>query len=79
MILEEHTRAIVVRNLPALGLAIGDVGTIVHIHHDVQNKPIGYMLETFSVDGESLDTVSVDIDDVRSASSTDRMHARSAA
>jgi Domain of unknown function (DUF4926) len=79
MILQEYTRAIVVHDLPELGLAIGDVGTIVHIHTDVQNKPVGYMLETFSVDGESLDTVSVGIDDVRSASSADRMHARHAA
>jgi hypothetical protein len=79
MTIEEHKRAVIVRDLPELGLKAGDVGVVVHVHCDTNGKKIGYMLETFSIDGECLDVVSVSLDDVRSAAPTDRMHARAAA
>jgi hypothetical protein len=65
MSLPEFSRGHVTRDTVESGLSAGDVGVIVQVHRDVNNKPIGYMLETFSVDGESIDTVSVGLDDVR--------------
>jgi hypothetical protein len=79
MIINENSRAVVVRDLPDLGLSAGDVGVVVHIHQNANKETVGYMLEIFSVDGESIDVVSVGVDEVRSAAPTDRMHARVAA
>lgn len=79
MIINEHSRAVVVRDLPEGGLKAGDVGVVVHIHRDSNSNPLGYMLEMFNVDGESLDVVSLGIGDVRCAAPTDRMHVRVAA
>jgi hypothetical protein len=79
MIINEHSRAVVVHDLPASGLKAGDVGVVVHIHRDVSGDPVGYMLEMFNIDGDSLDVVSVGRYDVRCATSADRMHVRVAA
>jgi hypothetical protein len=79
MILEEYSYAVLKRDLPELGLVAGDVGVVVMIHTDLQEQPIGYALELFSIGGESLDVVSVGLDDVRPSSDNDRTHARSAA
>jgi hypothetical protein len=79
MIINEHSRAVVLHDLPASGLKAGDVGVVVHIHHDVAGDTIGYMLEMFNIDGDSLDVVSVGRNDVRCATPTDRMHVRVAA
>ena len=79
MALPEFSHAVVTRDLPNEGLSAGDVGVVVHIHYDADKLPIGYMLETFSVDGEGIGVVSVGLDDVRSAAPTDRMHGGAAA
>jgi Domain of unknown function (DUF4926) len=79
MIINENSRAVVVRDLPEVGLSAGDVGVVVHIHLNADKEPVGYMLETFNIDGESIDVVSIGFEDVRSAMPTDRMLARDAA
>lgn len=79
MNLVEHDRAILVRDLPNAGLAKGDVGVVIHVHTAADGVVQGYLLELFSVDGESLQTVTVAAGDVRAAGPADRMHARHAA
>ncbi|OQW63954.1 MAG: hypothetical protein A4S17_00120 [Proteobacteria bacterium HN_bin10] len=75
--IREHSYAVVARDLPGEGLRAGDVGVVVHIHRRPgESEPVGYMLETFTVDGEGLDTVSVPADAVRAATSNDMAHAR---
>ena len=63
-----HSYAVVTRDLPEAGLRAGDVGVVVRIHaRPGSAEPTGYMLETFTVDGESIDTISVPADAVRAA------------
>ncbi|MGE0742560.1 MAG: DUF4926 domain-containing protein [Hyphomonadaceae bacterium] len=73
----EHERAVVTRDFPELGLVAGDVGVVVHIHRAAGGgEPVGYMLELFSLDGESLREESLPADAVRSVTANDLMHAR---
>jgi len=73
----EHQRAVVTRDLPELGLVAGDVGVVVHIHRKSgEAAPTGYMLELFSLDGDSLREESVPADAVRPVAANDLMHAR---
>ncbi len=73
----EHERAVVTRDFPELGLVAGDVGVVVHIHREPgQSEPAGYMLELFSLDGESLREESVPANAVRPVAANDLMHAR---
>lgn len=73
----EHQRVVVTRDLPELGLVAGDVGVVVHIHRKPgESAPVGYMLELFSLDGESLREESVPADAVRPVAANDLMHAR---
>jgi hypothetical protein len=78
--IQEHERAVVTRDFPDLGLVAGDVGVVVHIHRKPgDSEPVGYMLELFSVDGESLREESVPADAIRPVAVNDLMHARAAA
>jgi len=73
----ELSHAVLTRDIADKGLRAGDVGVVVHIHRDGERvEPIGYMLELFSVDGESLGTESVPADAVRPSTINDRMHVR---
>jgi hypothetical protein len=76
----EHERAVLTRDIPEEGLVAGDVGVVVHIHTRAGVEgPVGYMLELFSLDGESLREVSVPVDAVRPVQADDLMHARTVA
>lgn len=78
--IREHGYAVLTRDLPQEGLRAGDVGVVVHIHtRPGVDGPVGYMLETFTIDGESLDTISVPADAVRAANERDRASARQVA
>ena len=72
-----HGYAVVTRDLPEAGLRAGDVGVVVDIHtRPGSTVPAGYMLETFTVDGEGIDTVSVPPDAVRGTTTGDMASAR---
>ena len=76
----EHERAILTKDFPELGLVAGDVGVVVHIHRrSGASEPVGYMLELFSLDGESLREESVPADALRPVAANDLMHARAVA
>lgn len=73
----EHAHAVLTHDIPELGLKAGDVGVVVHVHRpDGAAQPEGYMLEIFTVDGDSIDEVSVPASAVRRTLPTDRLHAR---
>lgn len=72
----EHDYVVLTRDLPEDSLMAGDVGVVVHIHRLASGEPAGYMLELFTVDGRSIDEVSVPSDAVRRVSDTDRVQAR---
>ena len=75
--IKKHGYAVVTRDLPEAGLRAGDVGVIVDIHtRPGSTEPVGYMLETFTVDGEGIDTMSVPADAVRAATTGDMTSAR---
>ncbi len=73
----EHAHVVLTRDLPEHGLKAGDVGVVVHVHRSsTVATPIGYMIEIFTVDGASVDEVSVPADALRQATPMDRVHAR---
>ncbi len=71
--IKEHDRVILTVDLPEPALQAGDVGTVVHIYKTGK----AYEVEFFTLDGETLDVVTVEADQVRSVSNIDVLHARS--
>ena len=67
MTIAEHTRAVLMKDLPAQGLRAGDYGVVVHVGHDPKDASLvlGYMLEIFAADGSTLGVVDVPADAVR--------------
>jgi hypothetical protein len=70
--IREHERAVLTIDLPEYGLQAGDVGVVVHIYKDGE----AYEVEFFTLDGETLDVVTVEAEQVRPVSPRDVMHAR---
>lgn len=70
--IREHERAILTDDLPEVGLKAGDVGTIVHVYGDGR----AYEIEFFTLDGHTLDVVTVEASQVRQVSRREVMHAR---
>jgi len=68
----EHERAVLTMDLPEYSLQAGDVGVVVHIYKDEE----AYEVEFFTLDGETLDVVTVEAEQVRPVSPRDVMHAR---
>jgi hypothetical protein len=73
--IREHKRGILTVDLPAYQLKAGDVGTIVHVY--TENR--GYEIEFFTVDGQTLDVITVTADQVRPVGKLEVLHARSLA
>lgn len=70
--IKEHERAVLIVDLPENHLRAGDVGTIVHIYND----GAAYEIEFFTLDGRTLDVVTVEAEDVRPVSGRDVLHIR---
>ncbi len=70
--IQEHERVVLAVDLPEYRLEAGDIGVVVMIHGDHE----GYELEIFSADGNTLDVVTVEADQVRPVSRSEVMHAR---
>ena len=71
--IEEHKRAILTVDLPDYSLKAGDVGVVVHVYRSGE----AYEMEFFTLDGQTLDVVTVEADQVRAVNQQDVMHARS--
>ena len=69
--LKELDSAILTIDLPAYGLSVGDIGTIVLVHGEK-----GYEVEFVTLDGETLAIVSLNQDQLRVAESDEIAHAR---
>jgi len=70
--IKEHERVVLTVDLPESSWQAGDVGVVVHIYRDGQ----GYEVEFFTLDGETLDVVTVEADQLRPVSRRDVMHVR---
>ncbi len=70
--LAEHSSAVLVTDLPALGLVAGDVGAVVHVYRDGE----AYEVEFVRYDGSSSGTVTLTADQVRAAGMRDVPHVR---
>ncbi len=70
--IKEHERVALTVDLPQYQLKSGDIGVVVMIHGD----HLGYELELFSADGQTLDVVTVEAKQVRRVTHRDIMHAR---
>jgi hypothetical protein len=70
--IREYERVVLTTDLPDYGLQTGDVGVVVHIYKDGE----AYEVEFFTLDGETLDVVTVEAEQVRPVSPRDVMHAR---
>jgi hypothetical protein len=73
--ISEHERAALTVDIPEYGLKMGDVGTVVHVYTDGS----AYEIEFFTLDGQTLDVVTVEASQVRAVGARDVLHARSIA
>lgn len=71
--INEYDRVILLNDLPEHRLKAGDVGTVVHLYTDGE----ACELEFFTLDGQTLDVVTVALSEVRPVGMMDILHARS--
>jgi hypothetical protein len=70
--IKEHERAVLTTDMPENHLRAGDVGTVVHIYED----SAAYEIEFFTLDGRTVDVVTVEARHVRPVSNRDMLHIR---
>jgi DNA-directed RNA polymerase subunit E'/Rpb7 len=70
--IKEHERVVLKAPLPAAGLEIGDVGTVVHIYPGAK----AYEVEFVALDGHTAAVVTLDALQVRPVSAREIVHAR---
>lgn len=71
MDLKLYEDVILLRDIPAEGLFVGDIGTVVE-RHDVQGMEIGYSVEFFDLLGNTLAVVTVPASNLRAPVPGDR-------
>ena len=76
MNVEQFQRVVINRDIPEEELCRGDVATVVEVHRDGKENIIGYEVELFAADGQTLAVASVPADAVRTPSPTDRLASR---
>ncbi len=74
----EHACAVLLNDLPEHGLVAGDYGVVVSIHAK-DGRALGYTLEIFALNGETIDIVDVPAEAVRPARRDEVGHARAVA
>lgn len=70
--IKEHKRAVLIVDLPLIGLKAGDMGTVVHVYPN----DAAYEIEFFTLDRHTIDVVTVAAEQVRPVSRHDILHAR---
>lgn len=70
--IKEHDQVVLTEDLPKHGLLAGDLGVIVMIHGEHE----GYEIEIFSADGQTIDVVTTEAQQVRAVSNRDVLHVR---
>jgi hypothetical protein len=70
--IEEHDRVVLMADLAAEKLAVGDVGTVVHVYGDGK----AFEVEFVALDGESVAVVTLERAQVRPVEHREITHAR---
>lgn len=70
--IRERERVVLTVDFPEHGLKADDVGVVVMVHDD----GAGYELEIFTLDGQTLDVITVEAGQVRPVAPKEVMHAR---
>ncbi len=70
--IREHDCVVLTEALPAEGLQAGDIGTVIHIHHD----GAGYEVEFMTLAGETVAIATLLPAQVRSIAKRDIAHVR---
>ncbi len=70
--INEHEQVVLTVDLPQYRLKAGDIGAIVHVYRTSK----AYEIEFFTAEGETLDVVTVEADQVRPVTRRDVMRAR---
>ncbi len=70
--IKEHERVVLTVDFPEYGLKAGDVGVVVMVHGAGE----GYEVEIFTLDGKTLDVITVEAEQVRPVGPTEVMHSR---
>jgi len=73
---ELFTRVVLIRDVPEEDLCRGDVATIVEAHRDESGDMVGFEVELFSANGDTLAVASVPVDAVRKPTAADRLAIR---
>jgi hypothetical protein len=73
--IKEHDRVVLTADVLGEKLTAGDVGTVVHVHHDGK----AYEVEFVSLDGETVAVVTLERAQVRPVERREIAHARSVA
>lgn len=68
----EHSRVVLLIDLPGDGLVAGDVGTVVHCYSD----GTGYEVEFFALDGHTTAVATLEASQVRPVNRRDMAHTR---
>lgn len=70
--IEELKRAVLTVDLPQHNLRTGDMGVVVHAYE----TGAAYEVEFFTADGDTIDVVTVEAEQIRPATNFDVLHAR---
>jgi hypothetical protein len=70
--IKEHEQVVLAVDLPEHNLKAGDVGRVVHVYKDAE----AYEMELFTLDGRTLDVVTVEANQVRPVTPRDILHIR---
>ena len=70
--IKEHDRIVLLKDLPEDGLQAGDVGTVVHIHHQGE----AFEVEFMTLDGGTVAVITLLSSQIRAVSKRDIAHVR---
>ena len=70
--IREHDIVVLTQDIPVEGLAVGDAGTVVHVHPN----NAGYEVEFMTLDGQTIAVVTVMADQLRCVTRRDIVHVR---
>ena len=70
--IKEHDRIVLLKDLPEDGLQAGDVGTVVHIHHQGE----AFEVEFMTLDGGTVAVITLLSSQIRAVSKRDITHVR---
>ena len=70
--IKEHERVVLTAPVPAEGLEVGDVGTVVHVYRD----SLAYEVEFFTLEGKTAAVATLEAAQVRPVGRREITHAR---